>query len=59
MEFETHRKRDFPGWVFVVVGSALPVEIGEQPLGWALHVLGFPPLTVPLSYTGVSEQSIN
>lgn len=47
MEFETHRKRDFPGWVFVVVGSALPVEIGEQPLVWALHVLGFPPDSAP------------
>ena len=47
MEFETHRDRDFPGWVFVVVGSALPVEIGQQPLGWVLHVAGFPPNSAP------------
>lgn len=30
--------RDFPDWVFVVLGSPLPLQNGEHLLGWALHV---------------------
>ena len=37
IEFEAHRNQDFPGWVFVVVGSALPGGTGEHPL--ARHIV--------------------
>ena len=40
-EFEAHRNKGFPGWVFVVVGSALPGGTGGHPLGWARHAAGY------------------
>ena len=40
IEFEAHRNQDFPGWVFVVVGSTLPGGTGEHSLGWASRAAG-------------------